>query len=1111
MIGQRLSHYVVVEKIGAGGMGVVYRAHDEQLERDVAIKVLPAGMLSDEAARRRFRKEALALAKLNHPNIATVHEFGSEDGLDFLVTEYIPGITLDQELKDSGLPLKEVVRLGTQLALGLEAAHGQGVVHRDLKPGNLRITPDGRLKILDFGLAQLMPQGDASLATLTDSHGMLMGTLPYMAPEQLRGGAPDTRSDLWAAGAVLYEMATGQRAFPQRSTPMLSDAILNREPQAPSAVNHRISPGLENVIVKALAKEPAHRYQSAKELGVDLERLTAGIAPQAGSSRSGEKWPALLAVGIVIALLVVGGIYWRWRNEQAKPTVVLSTLRGRPSVAVLGFKNLAGRADKAWVSTALSEMLTTELAAGEQLRTVSGENVAQMEASLAPPETDSYSKETLAKIRQILGTDEIVMGSFVPVGDGQIRVDLRLQDTTAGETVAAVSAKGPEGRLDELVSQVGAQLRAKLGVAKISETQSAAVRASLPANPEAARLYAEGLAKLRLFEGQEARDLLGRALKLEPNFALSHAAMAMAWASLGYDAKANAEAKKAFELSKGLSREERLSIEARYRETNGDKQKAIELYRTLFNFFPDNLEYGLRLATAQSNAGSGTDALETIQQLRKFAAPQRDDPRIDLAEAMASRSLGDYKGMQATAGRAIAKAKAQEFALVVARGRTLECIAVRNLGDPKSAIASCEDAIRTYSSAGDLGGAATATNNLANCYYDQGDLPGAKKVYEQSLATYRRIGNQAGIAGALDNIANVLADMGKPGEAKELSLQALKIFREVGDETGEGDTLNNIAAQDVAQGNLAEARKTFEEALEIWRKLKDTNGMGIALTNIGEMLLDQGDLEQAKEKYGESLKIFQDTEQKDKRSYPMIGLAGVFLAQGNLTEAKRNFAEVAEFSRASGDKHQWSASVAGLGEVLLQSGDLSGARVKFDEALKIRKEIGEKSTAAETQAALANVALQENKFAEAEALAREAVGEFQAEKLRENEILTRSLLARILLEQNKIGEARHQIEQASGMAANTLMIEVQLKFASAAARGKAASGNFAEAAKILTAALELARKHGYLLQQYAIRLEQAQLEFKAGRPSTGKVAMEALRQDAKAKGFGLIAAKAGAP
>jgi serine/threonine protein kinase len=217
LVGHTLGHYRIVEQIGAGGMGVVYRARDEQLERDVAVKVLPPSTLLDESSRKRFRKEALALARLNHPNVATVHEFGSQDTTDFLVSEYIPGVTLDTKLAIGALAEKEVVDLGIQLAQGLNAAHEQGIVHRDLKPANLRLTPDGRLKILDFGLAQLMPHPSdlGATATLTQSQEV-SGTLPYMAPEQLRGAVADARTDIWAAGAVLYEMATARRPFEEK-------------------------------------------------------------------------------------------------------------------------------------------------------------------------------------------------------------------------------------------------------------------------------------------------------------------------------------------------------------------------------------------------------------------------------------------------------------------------------------------------------------------------------------------------------------------------------------------------------------------------------------------------------------------------------------------------------------------------------------------------------------------------------------------------------------------------------------------------------------------------------------------------------------------------------
>ena len=224
MEGRTLSHYRILEKIGAGGMGVVYRAHDERLDRDVALKALPTGLLSDKAARRRFRKEALALSRLNHPGIATIFDFDTQEGVDFLVMEHIQGVTLGETLAGGPLPEKEVAALGAQIASALEGAHERGVVHRDLKPGNILVTLKGQAKVLDFGLAMLLrPEGEATQVGTMSQEYAAVGTLPYMAPEQLRAERVDARSDIYAAGAVLFEMATGQRPFPYDGAVRLID------------------------------------------------------------------------------------------------------------------------------------------------------------------------------------------------------------------------------------------------------------------------------------------------------------------------------------------------------------------------------------------------------------------------------------------------------------------------------------------------------------------------------------------------------------------------------------------------------------------------------------------------------------------------------------------------------------------------------------------------------------------------------------------------------------------------------------------------------------------------------------------------------------------------
>jgi eukaryotic-like serine/threonine-protein kinase len=279
-IGQILGRYRIEEQIGAGAMGVVYRAYDQRLERELAIKVLVPGTLTD-AARKRFRNEARILSRLNHPTIQTIHDFDTIDGCDLLISELVPGESLDVRVRFGGLPEKEVMRIGVQLAQGLAAAHAEGVLHRDLKPGNLKLTPDGRLKILDFGLATLSAK-TASFSKATESllelPSSVAGTLPYMSPEQLLGGEIDGRSDLYSAGAVLYELLTAQLPFQATLLAKLTNDIVNAPPPSPALRRPKISPELERIVLKSLEKDPDLRYQSAKDLGADLRRMEPGSA-----------------------------------------------------------------------------------------------------------------------------------------------------------------------------------------------------------------------------------------------------------------------------------------------------------------------------------------------------------------------------------------------------------------------------------------------------------------------------------------------------------------------------------------------------------------------------------------------------------------------------------------------------------------------------------------------------------------------------------------------------------------------------------------------------------------------------------------------------------------
>jgi eukaryotic-like serine/threonine-protein kinase len=1120
MVGQTLSHYRILEQIGAGGMGVVYLAHDERLERDVALKVLPAGTLADETARKRFRREALTLSKLNHPNIATVFDFDADDDTDFLVTEYITGVTLDAKLASGALPWKEVVGMGRQLAEGLQAAHAKGIVHRDLKPANLRLTSDGRLKILDFGLAQFVqPDGNLAPTMSFTTSQQITGTPPYMAPEQLRGEPADIRSDIWAAGAVLYEMATGRRPFPETIGPLLIDSILNRTTELPSKLNPQVPVGLQNIVMKALEKDPANRYQSARELGSDLDRLTAGVSPLATQPRSRWRYPgAIAATAVVLVGIVLAGYLAIRRNRSSvlPPTGASVATGSRPSVAVLGFKNLSGRSETAWLSTALSEMLTTELAAGEKLLTISGENVARVKSDLSLPETDTLASDTLTRVRKNLGSDFVVLGSYLELGGGggnqnddQIRLDLRVQDAIAGQTIAVVSDKGTLAQLDELVTRTGARLREKLGAGKVGATEELAARALRPSNLEASRLYAEGLEKLRHYDALGARDLLMKAVAADPQHAPSQAALSAAWDALGYDANAKESAKQAFDVSANLPREGRLLVEGQYYEISNQPDKAIATYRSLFDASPDNLDYGLKLASAQTGAGRSNDALVTIAGLRKL--PVRDDLRIDLAEARAAHSLSDFKREHELATRVAQQGEKQGAKFLVARAKLWQGIALRNLGDAKSGIASCEEARRISSAAGDRFGAALALNNIGNALYDQGDLAGARKIYEEVLKIDREIGNQGGAAGALDNLANVIGDQGDTVTARKLADQALAIYRETGDKAGISATLSNISAALVIKGAFAEAQKAMEESIALSREIGGLSGLAITLNNVAEVRFNLGDTAGAKSDYSESLSTFQKNGEKSKSAYPMVGLGDVLAATGDLSGAKKNYEEALALSREAGDKHEAAMAVSSLGRLLVQQANLAEARKKFEEALALRTEMGEKDAVADSLLDLASVSGEEGRLAEAETSMRKAIADIQTLKLPDREASARARLARNLVEQGKVTEAQKQIAIAKSLTAKSQHKGVGLDVQITGARVQAASGKLADgnaAIAILNRALEEASRFDFVIDQFEARLALGETEVKSGKISAGRERLETLKEDAHAKQYLLIAEKA---
>jgi DNA-binding winged helix-turn-helix (wHTH) protein/tetratricopeptide (TPR) repeat protein len=775
-----------------------------------------------------------------------------------------------------------------------------------------------------------------------------------------------------------------------------------------------------------------------------------------------------------IALAALG--IWGWRASH-HPASAASVRAARRSIAVLGFRNLSGRSEEGWLSTAIAEMLSTELVAGEKLRLVSGEDVARTKLDLPLAGTDTLSRNTLARLHEDLDSDWIVLGSYTAlVGQPatRIRLDVRLQDTSAGETIADIAVVGSEADLFDLVSQAGSELRAKLGVEAVSPVEAVSVRAALPSNRDAARLYSEGLARLRVFDALAARDLLQGAIAADPKYSLAHSALAAAWSRLGYDKKAQEEARQAFELAANLSREEKLLVEGRYREIDHEYDKAIEVYRSLFVLFPDNLDYGLKLAAVQVRGGKGHDALATVESLRKLMPPASELPLIDLQEVAAWDTLGDIKQQEQPLARAVELARAQGSRLILARARQEQCWVFSHLEQLQDAVAACRESRDIYASAGDGYGEANSLTLWADAI-SEADAPEAIRLYQQAEVIERKVGSEVGVATVLNNLGIVYGAQGDLATAEKMYRQSLVSFRLLGSKVNEAKVAGNVADQRREQGDLPGAIQLYQAALQLDRETADTG------------------------------------------SANMIGfdLAVVHQLQGDLAGAKQEISQALQFWQKNGDRNSQADALSGLGNLLLGEADFSGARKMYEQALAIRKSGGDQLTIAETQLGIAELSLEEgHPPAEQEAAMRQVIEALQRQKARDDETQAWYILARALLAQDKAAAASDAIEHARSLAAKSQNPEVRWRTAIAASRvsidGKdnVRTASRMAAEKELNAIVARSRELGYRGIELDARLALAEIEMKEGQTAAGRAHLAAIESDAKAMGYNLVARKA---
>ena len=585
MIGQTISHYRILEKLGGGGMGVVYKAEDTRLHRAVGLKFLPAEMLHDSAALERFRREAQAASALNHANICTIHDIGEQDGQQFIAMEFLDGETLRHRISGKPLPFDEMLELAIQIADALRAAHAQGIIHRDIKPANLFVTKQGNAKVLDFGLAKFAPVAEsggvsamptATAETLLTSPGSAVGTVAYMSPEQARGEELDARTDLFSFGAVLYEMATGRMAFPGNSAAVIHDGILNRTPVPASQANQGLPTKLDEIIGKALEKDRKLRYQGAAEIRTDLQRLKrdtesarlpAAMSAVAGvGERRGIRWKVVAPAAIaVLALAAVSYLYFhRTPKLTDKDTVVLAD-----------FTNTTG--DTVFDGT-LRQGLSVQLEQSPFLSIISDQQISQTLQMMSQKRDAKLTPEIARELCQRTGSAAVLDGSIAQIGT-QYLMTLKAVNCVSGKSLASTEAQASDkNHVLDALGKTASEIRNKLGES-LSTVQKFDTPLEQATTPSLEALKAFSLGQKVLFATGDAAAIpfFKRAIELDQNFALAYAWLSLAYNDIGESSIAGGYARKAYELRDRTSEPEKYFISARFhKEVTGNIEKAVE-------------------------------------------------------------------------------------------------------------------------------------------------------------------------------------------------------------------------------------------------------------------------------------------------------------------------------------------------------------------------------------------------------------------------------------------------------------------------------------------------------------------------------------------------------
>lgn len=838
------------------------------------------------------------------------------------------------------------------------------------------------------------------------------------------------------------------------------------------------------------------------------------IHPQPGFSRvrkNSLRIALVAASGLLVVTICI--LYYYRPSRQGKDNDLRSAVPDiafRKTAVLLPFNNLSERREDEWLSAAFPEWLSSEVGAGGQLRVLPGEQFAELRRDLSWKTSDSYSAEQLAQIKDALGATIIIMGAFA-TEEGQhrrqLRLDLKVVDASGGQLIASLTQVGGRDDLFDLIARSGGALRDRLGLREIGEGDARALRVVLPANQKAAELYIAGVEKFRQLDPLAARVLLEEAVSADTDYPLAHAALSAVWSAMGYDLNARAEANKALKLASGLSREQFLGIEATYHEAEKDWTRAEQIYQALSTFAPDNADYCLRLARAQTNGRRGKEALTTLAALRSSHSAAANDPQIDFQEAKAFESLGDFQHELVAADQAISNGKASNARQLVGNALIAKAWALDNVGHAKDAGIAAQEAINVYASISDESGMGWALKMIGDAVSDEGNHAEAIANYERALEAFRHVGNEHGIIISLNNMAFDLKDSGDLDRAKKTFGEAISVCEKTGDTRDEVLSVNGLGTIFWREGDLIAARKMYESALAQFRSNNDEANTAKMLRNVALIMQAQGELAKADLNLNESLTLDRKIGNRQEIAASLDNICELSVIRGDFADAQSRCDESKKLGEQDDDKRSKSDALVGLAQILTAKGDVAEARNTFQEPIRMRAQSGEKGLAGEAAILMAQLELDNGDLPEAEHLVLQAKEEFDTEHRIDEQALALAALGNVHLKEGKISLAENEIGSAREESKRSQDLIVSLQITSIAAELEAAKGKLQDSASELRAILKKCKQYGYVAQEMTTRLLLGDIELRIDR-NAGQLALRTLAEDAKQKGFLLISSKA---